>query len=160
MQQLETKGARQAAPFRIADQKRSINPKKSGRPAGHAGCCRVVPNRVDEKIHVPLAVCPECGGKVGPRRKRVQYIEELPVVRPRVIQLTTEEAACPGCRKVVRTTHPLQVSLATGAAGVQLGPRALGVAAQLNKQHGLTVRKSCAVLRELFQLRISPGGLT
>ncbi|EEF63386.1 hypothetical protein Cflav_PD6021 [Pedosphaera parvula Ellin514] len=43
---------------------------------------------------------------------------------------------------------------------MQLGPRAWGVAAQLNKQHGLTVRKTCAVLRELFQLRLSPGGLT
>lgn len=41
-----------------------------------------------------------------------------------------------------------------------MGPRALGVAAQLNKQHGLTVRKTCAVLRELFGLRLSPGGLT
>jgi transposase len=160
VQQLETKAARQAAPFRIEDQKRSINPKKPGRPAGHAGSCRGVPNQVDEEIHVPLAACPDCGGKVGPRRKLVQYIEDLPVVRPRVIQLTTEEAACPGCRKVVRTTHPLQVSLAQGAAKVQLGPRALGVAAQLNKQHGLTVRRTCAVLRELFELQISPGGLT
>jgi hypothetical protein len=109
---------------------------------------------------VPLIACPQCGKEVGPRRQVVQYIEELPVVRPRVIKLTTEEADCPCCQKAVRSTHPLQVSLAEGAAGVQLGPRALGVAAQLNKQHGLTVRKTCAVLRELFQLRLSPGGLT
>ena len=52
VQQLETKAARQAAPFRIEDQKRSINPKKPGRPAGHAGSCRGVPNQVDEEIHV------------------------------------------------------------------------------------------------------------
>ena len=31
------------------------------------------------------------------------------------------------------------------------------MAAQLNKQHGLTVRRTCAVLRELFELQISPG---
>ncbi len=74
-------------------------------------------------------------------------------MRPRVIKLTTEEADCPGCQTAVRSTHPLQVSLAEGAAGVQLGPRALGVAAQLNKQHGLTMRKTCKVLQELFQLR-------
>lgn len=160
VQELETKAARQAAPFRIEDQKRASNPKKPGRPEGHPGSCRAIPDHVDEQIRIPLAACPECGGELGSRRKIVQYVEELPVVRPRVIRLTTEEAECPGCQKVVRSTHPLQVSLAVGAAGVQLGPRALGVAAQLNKQHGLTVRKSCAVLRELFGLQLSPGGLT
>ena len=158
--ELEKKAARQAAPFRIDERQRVAEPKRPGRAKGHAGCCRAIPNRVDEQIVVPLVACPQCGGAVGPRRKVVQYIEELPVVQPRVIQLTTEEADCPCCQKAVRSTHPLQVSLAQGAAGVQLGPRALGVAAQLNKQHGLTVRKTCAVLRELFQLPLSPGGLT
>jgi transposase len=86
-------------------------------------------------------------------------VEELPVVRPHVTKLITEEAECPHCQTQVRSTHPLQVSLAEGAAGVQLGPRALGLAAQLNKQHGLTMRKTCAVLREAFGLRLSPGGL-
>jgi transposase len=160
VQALETKAARQAAPFRIEDKKRASSPKKPGRLKGHPGSYRAIPDQVDEQIQVPLAACPECGGEVGPRRRIVQYIEDLPVVRPRVIQLTTEEADCPCCRKAVRSTHPLQVSLAVGAAGVQLGPRALGVAAQLNKQHGLTVRKTCAVLRELFELRLSPGGLS
>lgn len=160
VQQLETKAARQAAPFRIEEKKRASNPKKPGRPEGHPGSCRAIPDHVDEEIQVPLMACPDCGGKLGSRRRIVQYVEELPVVRPRVIRLTTEEAECPGCQKGVRSTHPLQVSLAEGAAGVQLGPRALGVAAQLNKQHGLTVRKTCAVLRELFQLKISPGGLS
>ncbi len=157
---LEKKAARQAAPFRIEDQKRVAHPKKPGRPKGHPGCCRSIPEHVDEEITVPLESCPHCGREVGSRRKVVQYIEELPVVRARVIKLTTEEADCPGCQTAVRSTHPLQVSLAEGAAGVQLGPRALGVAAQLNKQHGLTVRKTCKVLQELFQLRLSPGGLS
>ncbi len=157
---LEQKAARQAAPFRIEEKDRVAQPKKPGRPLGHPGCSRSIPDHVDEEIVVPLVACPQCGKEVGPRRQVVQYIEELPVVRPHVIKLTTEEADCLCCQKAVRSTHPLQVSLAEGAAGVQLGPRALGVAAQLNKQHGLTVRKTCAVLRELFQLRLSPGGLT
>lgn len=160
VEELERKAARQAAPFRIEDKDRVREPKKPGRPKGHPGVSRSVPDRVDEEIIVPLKTCPECGQEVKARRQVVQYIEELPVVRPRVTKLITEEADCPCCQKAVRSTHPLQVSLAEGAAGVQLGPRALGVAAQLNKQHGLTVRKTCAVLRELFQLRLSPGGLT
>jgi len=160
VEQLARAAARQAAPFRIEDKDRVAQPKKPGRPKGHPGSFRVIPEQVDEEIIVPLANCPQCGGEVVRRRSVVQYIEELPVVRPRVIKLVTEEADCACCRKAVRSSHPMQVSLAEGAAGVQLGPRALGLAAQLNKQHGLTMRKTCAVLREMFQLRLSPGGLS
>ena len=156
---MEKKAARQAAPFRIDEQHRVQERKKPGRAKGHPGVCRAAPDHVDEEIVVPLVECPHCQGRVGPRRTVVQYIEELPVVRPHVTKLITEEAECPHCQTQVRSTHPLQVSLAEGAAGVQLGPRALGLAAQLNKQHGLTMRKTCAVLREAFGLRLSPGGL-
>ena len=159
VEQLEKAAARQAAPFRIPDKHRRLDPKKPGRQKGHPGSYRSIPDHVDEEIIVPLAACPECGREVGPRRRVVQYIEELPVVRPQVIKLVTEEADCVHCEKAVRSRHPLQVSLAQGAAGVQLGPRALGLAAELNKKHGLTMRKTCAVLGQVFQLRLSPGGL-
>lgn len=42
---------------------------------------------------------------------------------------------------------------------MQLGPNALGVALELNQRYGLSKRKTCAVLRELFGLRLTPGGL-
>jgi hypothetical protein len=156
---LEQKTARQAGPFRIPEQQRQLHPQKPGRKAGHVGSCRPVPEVVDEPIEVPLTACPQCGQKVEEARPVVQYLEELPVVRPRVVRLTTHQAYCPGCRRTVRSTHPLQVSLARGAAGVQLGPRVLGLAATLNKQYGLTVRKTCAVLKSIFGLNLSPGGL-
>src|ERR1700736_6723048 len=61
---------------------------------------------------------------------------------------------------IVRSKHPLQMSLAIGAAGVHLGPRALAVAADLNKAKGLSMRKTCAVLRDCFGLQLSSGGLS
>jgi hypothetical protein len=51
-------------------------------------------------------------------------------------------------------------SLAIGAAGVHLGPRAFALAADLNKAKGLSMRKTCAVLRDCFGLQLSPGGLS
>lgn len=156
---LEKIAARQAAPFRLSDKRRSTAPGKPGRPKGHPGAHRSIPGHVDEEVVVPLAQCPECGRAVSGQRPVVQYIEELPVVRPHVIKLVTHEANCAHCRKAVRSAHPLQVSLAQGAAGVQLGPVALGVAAELNKKHGLTMRRTCAVLLQLFQLKLTPGGL-
>jgi hypothetical protein len=50
--------------------------------------------------------------------------------------------------------------LAIGAAGVHLGPRALALAADLNKAKGLSMRKTCAVLRDCFGMQLSPGGLS
>ena len=43
---------------------------------------------------------------------------------------------------------------------MQLGPRALALAADLNKAKGLSMRKTCAVLRDCFGLQLSPGGLS
>ena len=75
-------------------------------------------------------------------------------------RLTTYQATCVGCGQSVRSQHPLQMSLAVGAAGVHLGPRALALAADLNKAKGLSMRKTCAVLRDGFGLQLSPGGLS
>jgi hypothetical protein len=87
-----------------------------------------------------------------------QFIEDLPPVRPHVTRLITYTGQCPRCGEV-RSTHPLQVSTATGAAKVHLGARALGLATFLNKQLGLPMRPTCRVLRQLGGLRLTPGGL-
>jgi transposase len=160
LEELEKAAARQAAPFRIADKHRKASPGKPGRKPGHPGAHRAIPDHIDEEIVVPLTQCPDCGQAVHKARPVVQYIEELPVVRPKVIKLITHQAGCAHCQKEIRSTHPLQVSLAEGAAGVQLGPAALGLAAELNKKHGLTMRKTCAVLKQVFGLGLSPGGLS
>ena len=159
LEQLERAAARPAAPFRIKESKRQVDPKKAGRKKDHPGSCRPIPDHVDEEIVVPLHSCPDCGRRVEQLRSVVQYIEEIPPVRPRIIKLVTQCGDCSGCGKEVRSTHPLQVSLAEGAAGVQLGPNAVGTAIELSKKHGLTMRKTCAVLSQLFQLKLSPGGL-
>ena len=73
-------------------------------------------------------------------------------------RLVTYQGRCAKCG-VVRSKHPLQVSTAVGAAGTHLGPNALSVALDLNERHGLTKRKTCDVLADLFGLHLSPGGL-
>ena len=152
--------ARQAAPFRRRDAKRVPEGRKKtpGRPPGHPGAHRVVPDLVDEHVTVPLAACPGCGGDVSGVTPLEQYIEEIPPTRPRVTRLLTYSGSCPRCGEV-RSTHPSQTSTAGGAAKVQLGPRALALAAELNKHHGLTMRTTCRVLRRCAGLRLSPGGL-
>jgi len=103
--------------------------------------------------------CPQCGGPLRDVQPCVQYIEDIPPVRPHVTKLTTYVGICACCGEV-RSTHPLQVSTASGAAGTHLGARALALAAWLSKRLGMTTRSVCKVLQGLFNLKLTPGGLT
>src|ERR1700719_4309573 len=152
---------RQAAPFRVEPQKRALAPKRPGRKRGHPRAFRHQPDHIDEDLEAKLCSCPHCGGAQFKDQHTIeQLIEDLPPVRPHVTRLTTYQATCVGCGQSVRSQHPLQMSLAVGAAGVHLGPRALALAADLNKAKGLSMRKSCAVLRDCFALQLSSGGLS
>lgn len=161
LEALERAGKRQAAPFRVPDEKRSAAPKPPGRKPGHPGSYRARPLRVDEEVEAPLGLCPHCGGLARDVRRIEQYVEELPEpVAPRVTRVVTYRGRCRRCGALWHSRHPLQVSQAAGAAGVHLGPRALSLAAELRHDLGLTVRKACRVLKHGFGLRVSPGGLT
>lgn len=155
----EREAHRQAAPFRVDERRRKAEPGKPGRPAGHAGSSRKKPDHVDQTIDVPLERCPRCGGSIHSIETVEQFIEELPPIRPTVFRILTRRACCPQCGAVA-SHHPLQTSDATGAAGVHLGPRALAAAVSLNRDSGLTMRKTCRVLERLFGLKLTPGGLT
>ncbi len=161
LQGAERAARRQAAPFRVEPQKRSVAPKRPGSKRGHPGACRHKPDHVDESLEVQLCCCPHCGGSQFKDPRTIeQLIEDIPPVRPHVTRLTTYQATCVKCAQRVHSQHPLQMSLAMGAAGVHLGPRALALAADLNKAKGLSMRKTSAVLRDCFGLQLSPGGLS
>jgi transposase len=161
LQAAERAAHRQAAPFRIEEKKRVLAPKPPGRKHGHPGAFRHRPDHIDEYIEVELCACPHCGARDFIDQSQIeQFIEDTPPVRPHVTRLTTYEATCVRCGQHVRSSHPLQMSLATGAASVQLGPRALALAADLNKAKGLSMRKTCVILRDCFSLQLSAGGLS
>lgn len=61
---------------------------------------------------------------------------------------------------MVHSAHPLQTSLAGGAAKVQTGPNAKSIALSLQYEYGLTKRKTCRLLEKMFDLKLTPGGLT
>src|SRR6516225_4455276 len=161
LQGAERAAHRQAAPFRIEEKKRVSAPKRPGRKGGHPGAFRHKPDHIDEAIEVQLCSCPHCGGRQFKDQNAIeQLIEDIPSLRPYVTRLTTYQGTCVGCGQSVPSKHPLQVSVAIGAAGVHLGPRALALAADLNKAKGLSMRKTCAVLSDCFGLQLSPGGLS
>lgn len=161
LEEAQRAAARQAAPFRIAPQKRASERQRPGQKPGHPGTFRPRPDHFDQQIEVPLSCCPQCGSTslldVHPVE---QFIEDIPQLRPTVSRLITYHATCADCGQEVCSTHPLKVSTATGAAGTHLGARALALAADLNKAQGLTVRKTCRILKTYFGLSLTPGALS
>lgn len=160
LEQAQGAAARQAAPFR-REERLKKSPEdcgKPGRAVGHAGAHRRTPP-IDHHQEVPLACCPQCGGAIHGVHPVEQIIEEIPPVQPVVYKIVTYRATCDRCGEVC-SRHPLQTSDATGAAGVHLGPRAIALAVALNKHHGLTMRRTCKILRELAGLDLTAGGLS
>ena len=163
LEELERRAMRGAAPFARPPEKRSKACKRPGRKGGHDGFFRVRPSEEDvaRRIDVPLEQCSACGAALDPTTDVTieQTLLEIPPITPEIIRLVTHRNHCCGCGARSQSTHPLQISRAQGAASTHLGPRALAVAANLNKGLGLTMRKTCLVLKDLLGLDLSPGGL-
>ena len=152
---------RQAAPFSRRGPK--AQPAKPGRkPGSRYGprCRRPIPQRIDEVIEVPLpARCPHCGGGVEGTGVVSQYQTEIPEPHVEHIEFRIHVGRCRVCGRPIAGRHPRQTSDALGSAASQLGPRALALAAVLNKQLGLPYGKTAAVLEQGWGLKVSRGGL-
>ena len=161
IEELRRSGKRQAAPFSKGQPAR--NPRTPGRKAGkHYGRrkARPVPSRVDETHEAPLPCrCPECGAS-DVRREGVedQYQTDLPEPRVVVRRFRVHVGECRQCGSRVQGRHPLQTSDALGAAANQIGPRAVSLGAQMNKELGLSWEKVAGILTTLG-LEVSRSGL-
>lgn len=145
---------RQAAPFRR--RRRKGRPGRPGRKPGHAPANRPVPDHVDEDLFAPLQSCPCCGGDVEDVVDLPpQYvIDLLPEIRLWVRPFRTQSGWCRRCRRRVRSPHPEQHSTATGAAGVQVGPRALALGVDLKHRVGVPYEKISGVFYLFFGVTI------
>lgn len=163
LQEAKRTAKRQAAPFSRGSPKR--NPRRPGRRAGRAygrKARRPLPDRVDETLNASLPLrCPHCeGADVELLRIADQYQADLPPVRPHITRFKVHIGRCRHCHRRVQGRHPKQTSDALGAAASQIGPRALVLAAKLNKELGLALGKVQDLFADSFGLPISRGGLT
>ena len=150
---------RQAAPF-SRNQPKS-KPKKPGRSEGHVAATRAAPTpeQISQTIDVPLERCPSCGGPVEDLQTHEQTVTDLPRVEPITNQYVTHSGYCRRCGKRVRSRHDDQTSPAGGAAGNQIGPNALALAADLKHRLGLSYRKITDLFRCHFGLTVCSGTL-
>ena len=159
VEQLERAGKRQAAPF--ARRKWVEHPKRPGWKTGQGKFtyrARPRPKEVNETKVERLNGCPDCGGKLRAIHKHEQFEVDIPEVKPTIIRYVTYSGYCATCKKRVRSRHPDQISQATGAAGVVVGPRAKALASDLKHRLGSSYGKVSEVLNDAFDLRVSRSG--
>src|SRR5690349_20560694 len=155
-------GKRQAAPFSKGPPK--ADPKRPGRKPGHEPSHRAAPppEQVDRTIDVTLpGDCPRCGAPLGsaPVALHDQFQIDVPQPEPVVTRFRVPVAICPACRTRVQGRHPEQTSDALGAAAVQLGPRLLGLAADLKHRLGVSYRKTASLILTLTGLVVTASAL-
>lgn len=156
---MERAGKRQATPF--ARDEHKADPKKPGRKAGQGRFAyreKPTPDQVDETKEEPLDGCPECGGLLTDAKEHEQFVVDLPEVRPKITRYVTHSGYCGRCNRRVRSRHPEQISMATGAAGVVIGPRAKALGADLKHRLGVPYAKVCEVLAVGFGLPFTRSG--
>jgi transposase len=152
-------GKRQAAPFSRGEPK--SRPRRSGRRSGddhgrHGH--RERPGVVDEELDAPVMARCECGGEIEHDRTEYQYQDELPEPRPVRRRFRVHIGKCRCCGRRHQGRHPFQTSDALGAAGCMLGPRAVALATELNKELGLSPQKTAKALARLG-IRVTAGGV-
>ena len=155
----QRRGKRQATPFTRGTPK--AEPKKPGRKVGHPASHRPRPENVDrvEESRLP-EVCATCGGSLLEDAVQVQYQIDIPRPIPvTVTQFNIHVGHCASCGQRAQGRHAEQTSDALGAAAVQIGPNALGLAAELKHEMGLPYGKTAQVLRTATDLALQRSTL-
>lgn len=160
VEELQRAGKRQAAPF--ARRKRVEHPKKPGRKAGEGKFSRREKpslEQVNETKVTELHGCPQCGGsKLRNIHEHEQYVTDIPVIVPIITRYVTYSGYCVDCHERVRSRHPEQISQASGAAGVLVGPRAKALVADLKHRLGGSYGKASETLTDAFGLQVGRSG--
>jgi len=153
---------RQATPFSRGEPK--TNPARRGRKRGRRygrRSGRPVPVRIDRVVHVPAPMwCPRCekpAKLVGHRR---QWQSDIPAVQATTTEFRIDVARCSRCGCELTDRHPEQTSDAVGAAGVQIGPRAVALAAKLNKECGISYGRIADLFAKGFGLSVSRSAIS
>jgi len=148
---------RQAGRFSRRNPKKK--PKNPGRKKGHKGSFRPIPDHVDQSFEVPINSCPDCGSRLEAIEDHVQYVEDIPPVRPVLKAYHTQSGWCQKCKKRHRSRHQDQISDATGSAGTVIGPTAVAFASDLKHRTGIPFRKISRIFRDILGLEVSAGGI-
>lgn len=159
IEDLKRSGHRQAARFRRDPDKLSGDPKPPGRKAGQGQWAnRPTPTEEQRAQAVAktsqLDSCPDCGGELTDLAEHEHYEWDTPPVQPVLTRFVSESGYCRHCQRRVRSRHTDQISDATGAAGVVIGPHAKAMASELKHSLGVSYAKISRYFEAAHQMPV------
>jgi len=132
---------------------------KGGQP-GHERHDRPepTPDQIDTVEHHHPHSCPACLEPLHSSLHdacavRIQYVWELPIVRPQITAHQYHTVCCPGCGDLVTAQRPPSVPPGS------FGPQTAATVAMLHGRYRLSDRETPALLHDLFGLPISLGSV-
>lgn len=133
--------------------------KKRGAQPGHKGHKRQVysPEEVSAVIDCAPTNCRECGEQLDASRNvevLSEQVVELPPIQPVVTEYRLHRCECAACGVMTTGQRP------AGAPPGGFGPRLTALAAMLSGAYHLSRRKTVALLRDSFGIRMSIGALS
>jgi transposase len=162
IEKLKNRGG--AAPFSKGTGK--ANPKGPGRKPGQGnfrfrGAPKSTTSTEPVEVPVTTANCQGCGGEFGESKVETVSTTDVPAQpQPEVRIFTVEVRRCSQCGKTVRGHHPDVAPDQYGATAHRVGPRVMALAHIVRYVHGVTVRKTPAILEALTGVRITQGAIT
>ena len=126
--------------------------KKPGAVKGHRGYHRIAPDHIDRHVNVTMEQCPGCWGKLGnmvETRKRI--IEDIPVIKPEIIEYNINRYYCTNCRKIV------EPFIGSALPCARLSLRAMLIIAYMKTVERLPVRRVSGIMENIFNIRVTIG---
>jgi len=162
--ELQRAGNRQAGRFRRDPDKLKKDPKRPGRKPGEGTWSTRDEPTDEQKANAELKSseingCPCCGEAVTDVQTHTHWEWDIPPVRPVLTQFESQSGYCARCQRRVRVRHADQISEATGAAGVVIGPNAKALASDMKHYMGLSYGKISAFFAVAFGMRVGRSGL-
>lgn len=147
-------GVKNGKPYFFKSSTRSKKSKKLGARKGHKPHFRPMPEHIDEIRQVPVAVCPECGGRdlsEDVQEIRERTYEDIPLPEPVAIKLLIERRYCRHCKKLV------EAPVTDVLPGARLSLRVMLIVTWFKIRYRMTEEAIPEVLETLFGLKISEG---
>lgn len=162
--ELQQLAYRQVGRFRRDPERLAKGRKPPGRKAGEGKWAR--PDEPSEEQQAQaidkvsdLSACPDCNGPLTDWQDHVQYEWDVPPVQPVLTRFRSRSGYCTRCKRRHRSRHDDQISEATGAAGVIIGPRAKALASDMKHHLGVSYGKISAFLATVYGMQFGRAGL-
>ena len=131
--------------------------KRVGARPGHPLATRPLVEKPDQVIELKLERCANCHADlhaIAPDRILRHQIEELPVMRPLVIETRIHELECPHCHTSQRSVPPEGLEPTR-----QFGPRLEATVVYYKQEQHLSYERIVEAMRDLCGVELSEGGI-